>query len=202
MKKLSFVLILITTLLAGCVSAPPPVTKVEWQTHQQKLQQISAFTVTGKLGYISPEKRQSLNFYWKQSKDFSQLRLTTFLGQSVFKLTITPDGATIKTYDDKTYSAANANELVYRLTGLHLPVTTLSDWLLGLPADADNYTLNPENTLANLDKSIAAETWHVNYSHYQNSEFKKSLIPLPHGLKLTQSNVKLNLIISTWALNE
>lgn len=202
MRKLSFFLFLLLSILAGCTTTPISTTQVQWQSHQQKLEQITQFTATGKLGYISPEKRQSLNFYWKQSANLSQLKLTTFLGQTVFDLKITPQGATIKTYDNQHYSAANANQLVYELTGLHLPVNTFAKWLVGLPADADDFTLNERNTLASLDKTLAAEQWHVNYASYQDVPWNKSNIPLPQRLKLTQAKVKLNLIISNWALNE
>lgn len=114
----SFLIFFLSSLiLAGCSSVPESVTSVEWQAHEQRLETIHDFQATGKLGYIGPDQRQSLNFFWKHSTALSQLRLTTVLGQTALKLTITPQGATVETYDDQVLSARNANQLIYRLTG-------------------------------------------------------------------------------------
>ncbi|MEI8597903.1 lipoprotein insertase outer membrane protein LolB [Vibrio sp. M60_M31a] len=52
---------------------------------RKKLEAIHDFQVTGKLGYIGPDQRQNLNFFWKHSTALSQLRLTTILGQTATK---------------------------------------------------------------------------------------------------------------------
>lgn len=129
----SFILFFLSSLLlAGCSSVPESVTSVEWQAHEQRLETIQDFQATGgKLGYIGPDQRQNLNFYWKHSSALSQLRLTTILGQTALKLTITPpQGATVETYDDQVLSSRSANQLIYRLTGLMMPVDHMPDWLL------------------------------------------------------------------------
>lgn len=62
-------LILFTLLfvLAGCSTVSnTPITNIDWQAHQARLDKIEQFKISGKLGYISPEKRQSLNFQWQK----------------------------------------------------------------------------------------------------------------------------------------
>ena len=82
-----FILLFASTLLSGCSSLPESVTNVEWQKHQQELQNIEQYQVSGRLAYISPEQRQSLSFFWKHSPSFSQLTLTFGLGQTALKMT-------------------------------------------------------------------------------------------------------------------
>lgn len=199
----SFVIFILSSLLlAGCSSVPESVTSVEWQAHERKLETIQDFQVTGKLGYIGPDQRQNLNFFWKHSKAFSQLRLTTILGQTALNLTITPQGAKIETYDDQVLSAHSANQLIYRLTGLMIPVEHMPDWLLGLPTDADVFQLSPANTVQALNKQIGQNDWNIAYQRYSDVEWHQQPLPLPNRLKLTTSDVKINLLITKWNITQ
>ncbi|MGR4992237.1 lipoprotein insertase outer membrane protein LolB [Vibrio rotiferianus] len=196
------ILFLSSIVLAGCSSVPDSITSVEWQAHEQRLKTINDFQATGKLGYIAPDQRQSLNFYWKQSTTLSQLRLTTVLGQTALKLTITPQGATVETYDDQVLTARNANQLIYRLTGLMMPVDHLPDWLLGLPTNADSFQLSSTNTLQVLDKQIGLNDWNIDYQRYGDIEWHNQTLPLPNKLKLSTSDVKINLVITKWNITQ
>ena len=193
-------LLLLTGLVVGCSSIDNSTTNVEWQSHQQRLSTITDYRVSGKLGYISPDERQSLNFVWTHSPSKSQLRLTSFLGQTVLNMTVTPQGARVDTYDDQQFEAQSAEQLIYRLTGLQLPIDPLSSWLLGSPQNADDYQLNQTNTLDWLDKTINAQRWHLDYQSYQDINVKGTTLPLPHKLKLTQDTTTINLVISKWTV--
>ncbi len=194
--------LLAALLLSGCASIESSQTNVEWQTHQQRLASISQYQSSGKLGYISPEQRQSLNFRWQHAPQSSQLRLTTFLGQTALNLKITPTGAVVDTYDDKTYTSSNAESLIYQLTGLTIPVEQLHDWLLGRPTSADGYLLNETNTLATLRKEINGQTWQLDYLNYKDVLVDGVALPLPQKLKLKQQDTSINIVISKWDLKK
>lgn len=194
--------LLAALLLSGCASIESSQTNVEWQTHQQRLASISQYQSSGKLGYISPEQRQSLNFRWHHAPQSSQLRLTTFLGQTALNLKITPTGAVVDTYDDKTYTSTNAESLIYQLTGLTIPVEQLHDWLLGRPTSADGYLLNETNTLATLRKEINGQTWQLDYLNYKDVLVDGVALPLPQKLKLKQQDTSINIVISKWDLKK
>ena len=199
----SFLILLLSSIvLAGCSSVPESVTNVEWQAHEQRLETIDNFQATGKLGYIGPDQRQSLNFFWKHSSALSQLRLTTLHGQTALKLTITPQGATVETIDDQVLSARDANQLIYRLTGLMIPVDNLPDWLLGLPTDADSFQLSPTHTLQALDKQIGLNDWNIAYQRYGDIEWHEQTLPLPNKLRVSTSDVKINFVITKWNITQ
>lgn len=193
--SLSFLLILF-----GCSSTPEPIVDVEWQAHQQKLQQIQTYQVIGKIGYISPEQRETLNFQWQKSPNKSQLRLTNFLGQTVLSLSMDAKGAIVETYDDQKFNAANGQILIYQLTGLDIPIDDLQDWVLGLPTKADHFKLNENNTLASLDKTSVRQNWHVDYTRYKEFSWQNGNIPLPDRMQLTQQQTSIKLVISKWIL--
>ncbi|MDA0146969.1 lipoprotein insertase outer membrane protein LolB [Vibrio sp. LaRot3] len=186
--------------LLGCSSIQDSTLSVEWQAHQQRLDLISDYQAAGKLGYISPEQRESLNFHWQHNRDESQLRLTTFLGQTVLNMQITPQGASVETYDDQSFTDISADKLIYRLTGLSIPVEQLNDWLLGKPTNADQYTLNESQTLASLIKQVKGQVWQIEYLSYQDVTFLGSSLPVPHKLKLKQGSTTINIVLSKWIL--
>ena len=186
--------------LAGCSMAPEPVSEVQWQSHQARLANISQFRLSGKMGYISPEQRESFNFQWQKKADSSQLRLTNFLGQTILNLTISAQGARVETYDDQVYTADNAEQLIWQLTGLDIPINLLQDWILGLPSQTDQYQLNSNNTLQSLDKTAGNRSWHVDYARYREYPWQSTALPLPDKLKLTQSQTAINLVVSKWTL--
>lgn len=190
----------VAILLSGCTTLEST-TNVEWQTHQLRLANIHHYQSVGKLGYISPQQRQSLNFQWSYAPDITQLRLTTFLGQTALNLNANATGAYVETYDDQSFEASSAQDLINQLTGLNLPVEPLNEWLLGRPTDADDYSLNDTNTLAWLSKNVAGQNWRLEFVSYQDFQHQGSALPLPKRIKLTQGDITINIMITKWTLN-
>lgn len=199
----------ITIVLAGCSTIPEQPTSVEWVSHQAQLEKITHYQAQGKLAYIAPDQRQSLNFIWKHSPNESQLRLTTFLGQTALNLTVNEQGAKVVTYDDDVFAHRDASVLVKRLTGLSIPIQHMPQWLLGNPEQADMFSLNESNTLASLNKMVGSQFWQLDYTGYRNhpitlnqsSEESTSIeLPLPAKLTFKHDQTRINIVISKWTL--
>ncbi len=190
------VLFLLVLILSGCAT-PPPVPQTEWEAHQAALVAITDFTAKGKVALISPEQRVSANFIWEQNGDDLSLRLTNFLGTTLFKLDATPKMAVLVDGDGNRYMGRNAASLLQKLTGIALPVDEMMQWVKGLPAEKNQYTLGADNRLAYLSEN-APDTnqpgWQLEYSAYDADT--KSL--LPAKIKMNQDQQKVNLVISEW----
>ncbi|MFC3022417.1 lipoprotein insertase outer membrane protein LolB [Vibrio zhugei] len=200
-QRITLLFSLVVLFLAGCSSVThSPDYQVDWSEHQARLTQIDQYTLSGKMGYISPQQRQSMNFQWRKRGENTDLRLTNFLGQTVLHLTMTHDGATIHTYDDKTFRDKDAQALVARLTGLRLPIIPLQKWILGLPSDSDDHILNQNNTLSSLITTIDHKRWLVNYTDYSAYPYQGTPLYLPTRLSLSQGQIKLRIVISKWAV--
>jgi outer membrane lipoprotein LolB len=197
--KLLLALAITAVLLTACESVPEqPTFSVEWQAHQAQLRQVTHYQASGKLGFKSPELKQSLNFIWKHAPEQSQLRLTTFLGQTVLNLTMSDSGAEVTDNDGKVYRDQNATLLVYRLTGLVIPVTYMQDWLKGLPTEADGFQLQPEtDTLLSLNKQLGKQQWRLDYQSYQPI----NNLALPYAMNLQQAETSVKIVISKWKLD-
>lgn len=196
-KYFIFILLLI---ISGCSIIEQSHTPVQWKTHQQQLDTIHSYAISGKLGYISPEERQSLNLYLRKREEKTELRLSSFMGQTVLKMTLSPRFAIIDTYDNQHIVTVTPQKTLFQLTGLHIPVEHLEQWLLGYPTENANFTLNDTNTLATLDSDINHATWQVKYQSYQTVKYQKGELPLPYKLSLKQAKTKLNLVISKWKI--
>lgn len=195
LKLLPLILVL---LLFGCeTTSQLPVHSVEYQAHQEKLATLEQYQVSGKLGYIDPTQRQSLNFNWKHSPDSSLLRLTTFLGKTVISLDINSQGATLTDMDGNRYFDKDADLLFYQLTGMRLPIVFMQDWVKGQPTAADTMQVSDRGTLDSLSQTRGGQTWQLAYLGYtEQGEFV-----LPQRMTLSQEQIKLNIQINKWNID-
>lgn len=195
-----FSILLACLVLFGCSSIQTADTPVQWQRHQQILSQLTNYTISGQLGYITPIEKRSLKIQLTKKDTTSELRLTTILGQTVMKLTITPDLSTIDTYQGEHFEATDPNLLIEQMTGLQIPIVELENWLLGLPNATDRYTFNENHTLSSITNDTKRPVWSVDYRSYQNIDYQGKTIPLPYRLQLKHSTTQLRLVISKWKL--
>ncbi|MBD1555864.1 lipoprotein localization protein LolB [Vibrio sp. S9_S30] len=189
----------VALLLSACTTLPEaPNQPVDWVSHQKQLESLQEYALTGKMAYISESKRQSLNFYWKKTHNSEELRLTTLLGQTALLLNIDETGATVVTHKGETYRHVSSNILIKQLTGLSIPIVQLSEWIKGLPLDADAYQLNNANTLSDLTKQIDGQTWNLNFNKYTEQDG----FVLPSSLTLVQDKTKLKIAVSKWIITQ
>ena len=194
MKK-GLILFLFTCLLVGCAQIPEP-QEIPWLAHKQQLENLNDWSFSGKIAFITPEERHSLNIHWKQSENNFHITLTTFLGATVLDLEKTQSGTQIVDNDGKRFFGEDAEVLIKQLSGLVIPVDALQQWIKGNPSDA-TYQLNPENQvaiLASVDPEDAP--WSINYSDYKNTQG----ISLPYKLQLKRSDLRLKFSISRWKI--
>ena len=195
MKK-GAILFLFTFLLVGCAQIPEPQT-VSWLTHKQQLENLNDWSFSGKLAFITPQERHSLNIRWKQSSNNFHITLTTFLGATVLDLEKTPFGTQIVDNDGNLFFGEDAEVLIKQLSGLVIPVAALQQWIKGNPNNAA-YQLNTDDQVASLAGIDPENTpWSINYSDYKNTQG----ISLPHKLQLKRSDLRLKFSISRWKIN-
>ncbi|MFC0179802.1 lipoprotein insertase outer membrane protein LolB [Thorsellia kenyensis] len=174
-----------------------------WKTHQAEVEKIalSEYSAKGSFAYISTDFRQSASFYWEQqSKESYHLRLLNPLGQTVIFITV--DDNQTKITDDKgqVYNYSNPEEAILDLANMDIPLTQLRLWMLGLPGEATEITLNSNYELAAaLYKSKESNLiWQVKYINYDRN------LPtsLPSQLEIVQKNgdeeLTIKLKINRW----
>ncbi len=66
--------------------------------------------------------------------DRYRLLLTNPLGSTELSLTAQPGSVTLIDNKGQTYTATDAEEMIGRLTGMPIPLNSLRQWIVGLPA--------------------------------------------------------------------
>ncbi len=56
--------------------------------------------------------------------------------------------------------------MIGRLTGMPIPLNSLRQWIIGLPGDATDYSLDDRYRLRELNYTQNGKTWHVTYGGY------------------------------------
>ncbi|WP_037027297.1 lipoprotein insertase outer membrane protein LolB [Psychromonas aquimarina] len=197
--KIRFFFFCFIFLLAGCAQIPAgdAPKNDSWSQHQQQLQNLNNWQLTGKLAFITAQERVSLNLFWQQSDQEFQITLTNFVGLSV--LDVKKDQSETKIiFDGKTYYGDDTETLIEQLSGFVIPIDVLQQWIKGNPTNA-LYQLNENNQLLSLngqDKNNIS--WSIDYADYKTTEH----INLPHKLQLKRPDLRLKFAISKWVVSE
>ncbi len=86
--------------------------------------------------------------------------------------------------------------MIRKLTGMQIPLDNLRQWMLGLPGQATDFSLDSQYRLNKLTYKQGDLTWVVTYQDY-NTDLK---IPLPSRLELQQGDQRIKLKMDNWTL--
>jgi outer membrane lipoprotein LolB len=188
------------SVLSGCVIPPQSTVNLNSSTHQLSLEKQKNWSMKGKLGFKSPEKKQSANVRWQQKQQRYQLNMTSIIGTSLLNMRGDENGVTLIT-DDKTYQDSDPSHLIWRVTGWQIPVERLRFWIKGQHQKNDQ-VLTSEQGWVNQLKPLCnnCQNWIINYDNYKQVDN----IWLPHKVILHNSlnNSQLLIRINKWDLHE
>ncbi|MGL9734094.1 MAG: lipoprotein insertase outer membrane protein LolB [Symbiopectobacterium sp.] len=194
---------LVSLLLTGCTLTKPSGPNAmsdspAWLQHKQQVQQLSQYQTRGAFAYISDSKKLSANFFfWQESStQLYHLLLTNPFGGTELELRAQLDGIQITDVQGKRYIGKDAEYMLSQLTGMRIPLTNLRQWIMGLPGDAQQFTLDEHARLSTATLVQNGLTWEVKYLGYDDS-----ITPtLPNALELTQGEQRIKLKMNNWTV--
>lgn len=193
----AFILIL---LLTSCATPPKPTVSLNSSSHQLSLKQQEHWSIKGKLGFKSPDKKQSANFRWQQTQQQYQLNLTSIIGTSLLKMQGNEEVATLVA-DDETYQDSDPSHLIWRVTGWQIPVEKMRFWIKGQHQNNDLVVTSEQGWVSQLQPICNnCKNWLINYDNYKLIDN----IWLPHKVVLRNktNNSQLLVRINAWDLHE
>ncbi|CNC05506.1 outer membrane lipoprotein LolB [Yersinia pseudotuberculosis] len=204
MRKRHFyrLLPLASLLLAACtipVSKGPATspTSPQWRQHEQQLQQLGQFETRGAFAYLSDKQKVYARFFWQQtSPERYRLLLTNPLGSTELELVVQPGVTQLTDNQGKRYVSDDPQEMIQKLTGMSIPLESLRQWILGLPGDTPDFTLDDKYRLKKLTYQQNGVTWVVDYQEY-NTQVTP---PLPSRLELNQDGQRIKLKMDSWTV--
>ncbi|NKI74018.1 lipoprotein localization protein LolB [Dickeya sp. CFBP 2040] len=190
---------LASVLLTACTLTPSTLTgkkptSPEWREHEQKVQNLTQYQTRGSFAYLSDRKKLYARFFWQQfSPQRYRLLLTSPLGSTELELQASANSVQITDGQGKRYVGKDAQYMVQQLTGMAIPLDNLRQWMLGLPGNAQDFTLDEHARLRNVNYQQGDQHWSVTYQSYTND-----LLPLPQSLELTQGEQRIKLKMDNW----
>ncbi|MGX6467347.1 lipoprotein insertase outer membrane protein LolB [Klebsiella grimontii] len=167
----------------------------QWRQHQQDVRNLNQFQTRGAFAYLSDEQKVYARFFWQQTgQDRYRLLLTNPLGSTELSLTAQPGNVQLIDNKGQTYTATDAEEMIGRLTGMPIPLNSLRQWIIGLPGDATDYSLDDQYRLRELNYTQNGKTWHVTWGGY-TSDTKPSL---PANMELNDGSQRIKLKMDNW----
>ncbi|MBW5927266.1 lipoprotein localization factor LolB [Klebsiella michiganensis] len=200
MNRLFRLLPLASLVLTACaINAPKGPGKSpdspQWRQHQQDVRNLNQFQTRGAFAYLSDEQKVYARFFWQQTgQDRYRLLLTNPLGSTELSLTAQPGNVQLIDNKGQAYTATDAEEMIGRLTGMPIPLNSLRQWIIGLPGDATDYSLDDQYRLRELNYTQNGKTWHVTWGGY-TSDTKPSL---PANMELNDGSQRIKLKMDNW----
>ena len=167
----------------------------QWRQHQLAVRSLNQFQTRGAFAYLSDEQKVYARFFWQQTgQDRYRLLLTNPLGSTELSLTAQPGSVQLIDNKGQTYTATDAEEMIGRLTGMPIPLNSLRQWIIGLPGDATDYSLDDRYRLRELNYTQNGKTWHVTYGGYTSD----TQPALPSNVELNNGAQRIKLKMDNW----
>ncbi|VEA74109.1 Outer-membrane lipoprotein lolB precursor [Serratia rubidaea] len=193
---------LASLVLAACTTTRPTgpatsPTSPEWRAHEQAVQQLNQYQTRGAFAYLSDSKKVYARFFWQQySADRYRLLLTNPLGSTELELNVQKNVVQLTDNQGKRYVSDNAEEMIRKMTGMAIPMNNLRQWMLGLPGEATDFTLDDRYRLSKLNYQQEGLSWKVSYQDYSSDTQPQ----LPSRLELQQGDQRIKLKMDNWTL--
>ena len=189
-------------VLSACKTAPQQTQKNTLPdnyaslSHQEKLDWLSHWELSGKIAVITPDERKSAYLNWEQRDRKFDFKLSNLIGVSLLDLNYDGVVAKIET-DGNTYTDDSTEALIYRTTGWVLPLENLPQWIKGQTTKQDLVVLNEDNLPLRVNPVCpACFGWEITYTNYKQTE--GLWLPYAITLKNSQKKTQLKFKVNQW----
>jgi outer membrane lipoprotein LolB len=170
-KSLLPALLTACALVTGCATTSGPLSQTPVGAYRD------AIDLTGRL-LVNFEKDGkpdtiSVKFTWAQTTAAVDAALLSPLGQTVAKIKVTPEAATLTQGERPPRVARDINTLTAQTLGWPLPVDGMRDWLQGYAtaADGKRFAASPANNVVTTN-----DGWTLTFVSWQDA---KAALPVP-----------------------
>lgn len=173
-----FAAALLAGLLTACATAPVPTTGPVPASATKLAAYRQDIALDGRLSvsYDRDGKSESLSgkFSWQQSAARTDVSLASPLGQTIARISVTPESATLVQSGQAPRTAADIDTLSAQALGWQLPVSGLRDWLQGyaVAADGSRYAATPEH-----NSVTTRDGWRLHYVSWQDGAAGAAPVP-------------------------
>ncbi|MDR5859668.1 lipoprotein localization protein LolB [Halomonas eurihalina] len=182
-------------LLAGCASrAPTPDTQRttgQWDAQQEHLAELQDWKLQGKAGLRTPQDSTSANLDWLQTPYYFRILLSGPFGSGRSVLEGREGRVSLTTGEGRA-EAESPQALMQQELGWSLPVSALTDWIRGLPANDRPHQLEKDEL--GFPAHLEQDGWEIDYRDWS----RVGELWLPRRMKLTYDDLVVTLVVTRW----
>ncbi|WP_280546588.1 lipoprotein insertase outer membrane protein LolB [Halomonas sp. 11-S5] len=182
-------------LLAGCAGrAPAPEGERaagQWQAQAERLAELDTWILVGKAGLRTPEDSTSANLDWSQHPHYYRLLISGPFGSGRSTLEGREGRFSLTTAEGR-FEAETPEALMEQQLGWSLPVSALSDWIRGLPADDTPHRLEKDEL--GFPLRLEQDGWEIAYRDW----VRVADLWLPRRLVMTYDDLRVTLVVTDW----
>jgi len=189
-KKHCLLCWVIVLVLSGCSSI-----KIEHETAysrraREPLYNLDNWLFNGRLVITGQNDSWSANINWKHVVDKEEIKLSGPLGQGATVIKLSDDLVSVDRGNGKVQTSEQPEEFINQQLGVFVPIKSLRYWVIGLP--------EPSQSFVETSDGFTQEDWLVRYAQMQAVNGQS----MPRKITVSNSRVKLKLIIDQWILND
>ncbi|MFQ3788351.1 lipoprotein insertase outer membrane protein LolB [Halomonas sp. A29] len=190
-----FAVSLTLALLAGCATpgtAPDGQrTADQWEAQQERLEALDTWILVGKAGLRTPQESTSANLDWSQHPHYYRMLISGPFG-SGRNLLEGREGRFSLTNSEGRFEASTPEALMQQQLGWSLPVSSLADWIRGLPAGHSRYQLDRDER--GFPQQLEQDGWQIVYRDWVEVES----LWLPRRLIMEYDDLRVTLVVTEW----
>lgn len=183
------------TLLSGCAFHPatpaPERPCGDWPRQQSRLETLTQWTLAGKVAVRTPQEQRSANYDWRQQQDQYRMMISGPFGVGRNTLQGHP-GAVELSNSDGTFQAATPEALMAQRMGWSLPISSLHDWIRGLPSPQSSHSMTHD--ACGFPDTLQQDGWTIQYTRWDYADGYW----LPGRLKMSYEDLSATLVVNEW----
>jgi outer membrane lipoprotein LolB len=176
--------------LTGCAHMPAGDDGLDAAARRDRLESMTAWEMRGRLAVDAAGKGYQARFRWRQDNDRLMLSVSGPLGAGGVEIDGTDRALTVRARGE-SWQLTDPETQLSDLLGWWMPVTSLKDWLLGLPdaAHVAEPVFDAKGRLAALEQRL----WRLDYPEYQLA----GSVAVPRTIEMAHDALSLRLTVDS-----
>ena len=149
----------------------------------------------GRVAILNETEAWHLNVDWQQYNGSYRIEMWGPFGSGRVQLQGNEHGVRLIDSEQRVYYSHDPESLLYRHTGVHMPVTGLRYWILGL-ADPGRSQQQPVVDQYGRLASVQQNDWNVELKRYT----RIGQLELPDKLSVNKDHIQVKMVVDNWQL--
>ena len=188
---------LLLVLGSACSTLPPtthPAGLLEsWRERQSVLTALEDWSLNGRVAVRAGEEGWNARLFWRQAAERYTIDIAAPFNVKTVRIEGDGERVQLRLPENEVVSASDPEALLYRETGVQIPVRGLRFWLVGVPIPLEaeeRFQLDEAGRLQWLEQA----GWRIDYLDYSRT----GSIELPKKLVLSNTQTTVRLFIDRW----